>query len=57
MLLDANLQLNYKEMWLSKQKLINYNNKRENEKWAQYDYEVDHYAYIRRDVNYCKWEG
>ena len=44
-------------MWLRKHKLINNNNKRENEKRVQYDYEVGHYAYILRDRNYCKLKG
>ena len=38
MLLDINFQTNDKEMWLSKKKLINYNNKRENSKRVEYDY-------------------
>ena len=57
MLLEINFQPNYKEMWLRKQKLVNYNNKHENEKWVQYDYEVGHYASILRDGNYRKLEG
>ena len=44
-------------MWLRKQKLINYKNKRKNSKLVKYDYEVGHYAYIIRDVNYHKLEG
>ena len=39
------------------EKLINYNNKRENGKRVQYDYEVFHYAYILRDENYRKLDG
>ena len=57
MLLDINLQPSYKDIWLRKQKLTNYNNKRENEKQVQYDYKVGHYAYIIRDGKYRKWEG
>ena len=57
MLLDINFQQNYKEMWLRKQKLINYNNKRENEKRVEYDCKVGHYGYILRDGNYRKLEG
>ena len=44
-------------MWINKKKLINYNNKRENENWVQHNYEVGHYAYILRDGNYHKLEG
>ena len=36
-LLDINFQPNYKEIWIRKQKLINYNNKRENTKRVQHD--------------------
>ena len=54
---DINLKPNYKEMWIRKQKLINYNNKRENAKRVQYDYEVSHYAYILGGGNYHKLEG
>ena len=55
---DIYFRPRYKEMWLSKQKIINNNNnKRENEKWLQHDYEVGHYAYIIRDGNYRKLEG
>ena len=43
-LLDTNFQTNYREMWLSKQKLINRNNKRENENRVEYYYEVGHYV-------------
>ena len=43
-------------MWLRKKKLINYNNKRENTKRLQYDYEVSHNAYILRDRKYGKLE-
>ena len=57
MLLDINIQPNYKEMWLRKKKLINYNNRRENTKRVQHDYEVGHYAYILMDKNYYKLEG
>ena len=56
MLLDITSRPNYKEMWLSKQEPINYNNKRENKKRVQRDYEVGHYAYILRDGNYHKLE-
>ena len=42
MLLEINFQPNYKEMWLRKQKLIKYNNKFENAKRVEYDYEVGH---------------
>ena len=44
MLLDIKSKLNYKEMQLRKQKIINNNNKRENEKRVQYEYVVGHYA-------------
>ena len=56
---DINFQLNYKEMWLRKQKLINNNNnnKRENAKRMEYNYEFGHYMYILRDGNYRKSEG
>ena len=55
-LLDNNFQLNYKETWLIKQKVSYYNNKRENAKQVQYDYEVVHYAYILKGRNYLKLE-
>ena len=51
MLLDIKSKLNYKEMQLRKQKIINNNNKRDNKKWVEYDYGVVHYAYILRDGN------
>ena len=51
MILDIYFQLNYKQMWLRKQKLIKYYNKHENAKRVEYDYEVGHYAYILRDGN------
>ena len=54
MLLEINFQPKYKEMWPRKQKLINYNNKRESAKWVECDYEVGNYAYILRDGNYRK---
>ena len=57
MLLDINFQPNYKEVRLREQKLINYNNKRENSKRVQYDYEFSHYAYILWERNYQKLEG
>ena len=57
MLLDINFQPNYKEMWLSNKKLINYNNKRENAKRVEYDSEFGHYAYVLRDGNYRKLKG
>ena len=57
MLLDINLQPSYKDIWLRKQKLINYNNKHEDKKRVKHDYDVSHYAYIIRDVNYHKLEG
>ena len=41
---DINFQPNYKEMWLMKQKLINYNNKHENAKRVEYDYEFGGYT-------------
>ena len=44
MLLYVNFKPNYKEMWLRRQKLINNNNKRENAKQVEHDYEVGHYA-------------
>ena len=56
MLLGINFQPNYKEMWLRKKKLINKNNKRENAKRVEYDYEVSHYAYFIRDGKYRKLE-
>ena len=56
-IIDINFQPNYKEMWLRKQKIINYNNKRENAKRVEYDYEIVRYAYILRDGNYRKLEG
>ena len=40
MLLDIYFQPNYKDMWLRKQTIINYNNKRENKKRVQHNYEV-----------------
>ena len=40
MLLDINFQMNYKDIWLRNQKLINNNNKHENDKQVEYDYEV-----------------
>ena len=57
MLLYINVQPNYKEMWLRKQKITNYNNNSENENRVQYNYEVGRYAYIIRDIFYCKVEG
>ena len=54
MLLDINFQPNYKEMWLRNRKLIDYNNKGENSKQVQYDYEVVHYTYILRNGNQYK---
>ena len=56
-LLYINFQTNYKEMWLKKQILINYDNKRENAKRVEYDCEVGHYTYIIRDGDYRKLEG
>ena len=44
MLPDNNFQPNYKEMWLRKKKLINYNNKRENTKRVEYDYDFGYYT-------------
>ena len=44
-------------MKLTKKKLINNNNKSENTKRVQYDYDVGHYTYIIRDGNYRKLEG
>ena len=38
-------------------KKINYNNKSENTKRVQYDYDVGHYTYILRDGNFHKPEG
>ena len=53
MFLDINFQPNYKEIWLRNKKLINNNNnKRESTKRVQYNYEVGHYSYILRYVNY-----
>ena len=52
MILDIYSQPNYKDMWLRIQKLIIYNNKRENANQVQHDYEVGHYTYITRGVNY-----
>ena len=45
------------KMWLRKQKLINYNNKRENAKRVEYEYEVGHYTYILSFGNDRKIEG
>ena len=49
--LDINFQLNYKEMWLRKKKIMNNNNKRKNAKQVECHYEVGHYVYILRGVN------
>ena len=54
MLPAINFQLNYKEMRLRKQKLINYNNKRKNAKRVKYNYEVGNYTYILMEGNYRK---
>ena len=42
MLLNINLQLNYRDMFLRKQKLVNNNNNHESTTQVQYDYEVGH---------------
>ena len=39
------------------EKLVISNNKRENAKQVQYDFEVSHYAYIIREGNYRRLEG
>ena len=57
MLLDINFRPNYKEIWLMKKTNINYNNKCENAKRVQYDYEIVHHTYILRNGNYRKLEG
>ena len=57
MFLDITFQTNYKEIWLRKKKLINFNNKPENTKLFQYDYKFSLYVYILSDINYRKLEG
>ena len=39
------------------EKYINYNNKCENSKQLEHNYEVGHYAYSLRDRNHRKLEG
>ena len=57
MILDIYFKPNHKEMWIRRQKIINYDNKRENAKRVEYDYGFGKYAYIIRDGNYRKLEG
>ena len=55
--LDIDIQANYKEIWLRKQKIVNYNNKHENTNRVQHDYEVGQCTYIIRELKYHKLEG
>ena len=51
MLLEINFQPKCKEIWLRKKKNINDNNKGENEKQVDHEYEVGQYAYCMNDLD------
>lgn len=57
MLLNITFEPDWEVMWKRKQKLINYNNKRENAKRVPHDYQVGDHVYILRDGHYRKLEG